>query len=130
MSDTENAEIRLRGISASPGICIGKAYLVDKEGVDVIEKFAVEEDRLEEEVNRFKTAVSRAEADMARMTRDLIDGIVSIGGAYYLPYRPHATVDQFVRSYARAGEFAAAKRVLDPGLLFRNNLWDTYLEPL
>ncbi|MDJ0824293.1 MAG: FAD-binding oxidoreductase, partial [Rhodobacter sp.] len=33
---------------------------------------------------------ARAEADMARMTRDLIDGITGIGGSYYLPYRPHA----------------------------------------
>jgi len=64
MSDTETTEIRLRGISASPGICIGKAYLVDKEGVDVIEKFTIEPERLEEEVNRFKTAVSRAEAEL------------------------------------------------------------------
>ena len=35
---------------------------------------------------------ARAEADMARMTRELIDGITGIGGTYYLPYRPHATV--------------------------------------
>ncbi len=64
MSDSDTQEIRLKGISASPGICIGKAYLVDREGVDVIEKYAVAEDRLEEEVNRFKTAVSQAEAAM------------------------------------------------------------------
>lgn len=73
---------------------------------------------------------ARAEADMARMTRELIDGIVAIGGTYYLPYRPHATVDQLVRAYPRAPAFAAAKRQLDPGLLFRNNLWDSYLESL
>ena len=38
----EQQEIRLSGISASPGICIGKAYLVDQEGVDVIEKYYIE----------------------------------------------------------------------------------------
>jgi len=69
----------------------------------------------------------RAEADMARMTHDLIDRIVAIGGAYYLPYRPHASLDQLTAAYAQAGEFAAAKRALDPGLLLRNNLWDNYL---
>lgn len=69
----------------------------------------------------------RAEADMARMTRDLIDRMVEIGASYYLPYRPHATVDQLVATYTRAPEFAAAKRQLDPGLIFRNNLWDSYL---
>ncbi len=72
----------------------------------------------------------RAEADMARMTRALIDGIIGIGGAYYLPYRPHATPAQLARAYPRAGEFAAAKRALDPTLTFRNNLWDSYLVAL
>lgn len=75
-----------------------------------------------------KTA--RAEADMQRMTRALIDGITAIGGTYYLPYRPHASPEQFTTAYPRAAEFAAAKRQLDPDQLFRNNLWDSYLETL
>ena len=41
MSDKNTGEIRLHGISASPGISIGKAYLVDKEGVDVVEKYLI-----------------------------------------------------------------------------------------
>jgi FAD/FMN-containing dehydrogenase len=69
---------------------------------------------------------ARAEADMARMTRDMIDGIVALGGHYYLPYRPHATVEQFRRAYPRAGDFAAFKRQIDPALSFRNGLWDNY----
>jgi len=36
MPEAENKELTLHGISASPGICIGQAYLVDKEGVDII----------------------------------------------------------------------------------------------
>ena len=72
----------------------------------------------------------RAEADMRRMTQALIDGVISIGGAYYLPYRPHARQDQFERAYPRASEFVAAKRALDPDLILRNNLWDSYLEAL
>lgn len=69
----------------------------------------------------------RAEADMARMTHDLIDRIVAMGGAYYLPYRPHASLDQLTAAYAQVGEFVTAKRALDPGLLLRNNLWEKYL---
>ncbi|MCO6384498.1 FAD-binding oxidoreductase [Oceanicola sp. 502str15] len=72
----------------------------------------------------------RGEADMARMTRALIEGINRIGGAYYLPYRPHATLDQLQTAYPRAAEFAARKREIDPGLLLRNNLWDSYLGQL
>tara|TARA_R110002049_G_scaffold307712_2_gene509061 strand:+ start:35693 stop:37180 length:1488 start_codon:yes stop_codon:yes gene_type:complete len=73
---------------------------------------------------------ARAEVDMARMTRALVDGIVGIGGAYYLPYRPHPTPAQLLRAYPRAAEFAAAKRAMDPDMIFRNNLWDSYLEYL
>ena len=72
----------------------------------------------------------RAEADMKRMTQDLIDRIAESGGAYYLPYRPHARVDQFARIYSGAEKFALIKRNLDPQLILRNNLWDSYLEYL
>ena len=67
---------------------------------------------------------------MARMTRALIDGIIAIGGTYYLPYRPHATVGQLRRGYPRAVEFAVEKRAQDPAGRLRNNLWDSYLRHL
>ncbi len=70
---------------------------------------------------------TRAEADMARMTQELIARITAIGGAYYLPYRPHALTAQLPAAYPRAGEFAAAKRAIDPALLLRNTLWESYL---
>lgn len=73
---------------------------------------------------------ARGEADMARMTRELIERITAIGGSYYLPYRPHARVDQLAAAYARAADFARAKRALDPDLVLRNNLWDNYLGKL
>ncbi|MCZ4253965.1 FAD-binding oxidoreductase [Sulfitobacter sp. G21635-S1] len=72
----------------------------------------------------------RGEADMARMTRDLIDRIAAIDGAYYLPYRPHATVAQLSQTYENAVRFSRAKRDLDPDLVLRNNLWDSYLGQL
>jgi FAD/FMN-containing dehydrogenase len=70
---------------------------------------------------------TRAEADMARMTAALIEAVIGMGGSYYLPYRLHAGLDQFARCYPRAPEFAALKRQVDPGLRFRNALWDRYL---
>ncbi|MDM8524728.1 phosphoenolpyruvate--protein phosphotransferase [Desulfococcaceae bacterium HSG8] len=62
MSDT--GEILLKGIGGSPGICIGKAYLVDKEGVDVVKKYAVSKADLKEEKNRFKSAVNKAKEEL------------------------------------------------------------------
>ena len=70
---------------------------------------------------------ARAEADMVRMTGAMIEAVIGIGGSYYLPYRLHASVDQFARSYGRAAEFVALKRRVDPGLRLRNALWDTYM---
>src|SRR5687768_10429373 len=64
----------------------------------------------------------RGEADMARMTHALIDRVLAIGGTYYLPYRPHASLDQLSRCYPAAAAFAARKREIDRGLLFRNHL--------
>ncbi len=64
MSDKETREITLKGIGASPGICIGKAYLVDKAGVDVVKKYAIHESDLEKEKNRFRIAVKKAKDDL------------------------------------------------------------------
>lgn len=72
----------------------------------------------------------RGEEDMARMTRALIDRITEIGGSYYLPYRPHPTLAQLRAAYPRVEEFAAAKRRLDPGLLFQNGLWSQYISKI
>ncbi|BBO90922.1 phosphoenolpyruvate--protein phosphotransferase [Desulfosarcina ovata] len=69
MEDQESQEIILNGIGGSPGICIGKAYLVDKEGVDVVKKYIVRESFLSAEVGRFKTAVKKARESL----RQIID---------------------------------------------------------
>lgn len=70
---------------------------------------------------------AEGEADMMLLTEALIDRISALGGSYYLPYRLHARVDQFHRVYTGAARFAERKRHYDPGLLFRNSLWDNYL---
>jgi hypothetical protein len=72
----------------------------------------------------------RGEADMARMTHALIERVLAIGGTYYLPYRPHASLDQLTRGYPRAAAFVAKKREVDRGVLFRNRLWDGYFARL
>jgi phosphotransferase system enzyme I (PtsI) len=64
-------EITLHGISGAPGICIGKAYLVDREGVDVIKKYYIPPAKLQNEKNRFKTAVQSAMEEL----QGIIDGI-------------------------------------------------------
>jgi len=67
-----------------------------------------------------------AEADMRRMTQALIERVLAIGGVYYLPYRLHAKRDQVERAYPGLAGFIETKRRYDPGLLFRNALWDSW----
>jgi phosphotransferase system enzyme I (PtsI) len=64
MADKHKDEIRCKGITASPGICIGKAYLVDREGVDVVEKYHIKKSRLKKEIKRFKAAVKKSKDEL------------------------------------------------------------------
>ena len=66
------------------------------------------------------------EIDMLTMTERLIDGVLACGGSFYLPYRLHARRDQVAATYPASARFVAAKREIDPKLLFRNAMWDAY----
>lgn len=70
-----------------------------------------------------------AKARVAVWTRELIDAVLSAGGTYYLPYRLHATDEQFHRAYPRAREMFALKNELDPRYRLRGALWDRYYAP-
>jgi len=75
----------------------------------------------------FSQRITRADdEDMAAMTARLIDAALAAGGSFYLPYRLHARREQVARAYPRWEEFVARKRQHDPGLLFRNTMWDRY----
>lgn len=62
-------------------------------------------------------------------TRELIDAVISLNGAYYLPYQAHATAEQFHKSYPDAKKLLDLKSKLDPDYKFRNVIWDTYYSP-
>lgn len=66
----DTQEIRLEGISASPGICIGKAYLVDTHGVEVLNTYYILDSDLKKEKNRFKAAVKKAKNDLRDIIKD------------------------------------------------------------
>lgn len=66
------------------------------------------------------------DARMQAMTQDLIDAALEAGGRYYLPYRLHATPEQFNRAYPRALEFFELKRKYDSDELFQNRFYAKY----
>ena len=65
--ETEPQEIVIKGINASPGICIGKAYLVDSEGVEVVPKYSIQDKELSNEIKRFKAAVKNARDELRKI---------------------------------------------------------------
>ncbi|MEZ5327236.1 MAG: hypothetical protein R3F19_19470 [Verrucomicrobiales bacterium] len=50
------------------------------------------------------------------------------GGAYYLPYRLHATVSQFRRAYPMRDQFLAARHRYDPEGVFAHRFAGRYLD--
>lgn len=60
----ESKEIKLSGISASPGICIGKAYLVGREGVDIVKRYSIPDKKIDKEIKRFKLAVKKTNDEL------------------------------------------------------------------
>lgn len=75
LDNKESKEIVLTGISASPGICIGKAYLVDREGVDVVKRYHILESGLQNEKNRFKKAVKQAKEELNNIVANTSEGL-------------------------------------------------------
>jgi FAD/FMN-containing dehydrogenase len=67
-----------------------------------------------------------AEKDMEALTHELIDAALAHDGRYYLPYRLHATIEQFHRAYPKAKEFFDLKRKYDPRELFQNQFYLKY----
>ena len=66
------------------------------------------------------------EVQMAKLTQDLIAAALKHGGRYYLPYRLHATPEEFAEAYPQAKAFFALKRKYDPDELFQNEFYLKY----
>jgi FAD/FMN-containing dehydrogenase len=74
--------------------------------------------------NQPRTAVG--DAKMEAMTQELIDAAMRLGGRYYLPYRLHATNEQFRAAYPQASRFFELKRRYDPRETFQNSFYSKY----
>lgn len=71
----------------------------------------------------------QADEAMAALTRELIDAALACGGRYYLPYRLHATKEQFAAAYPQAEKFFQLKRQYDPDELLQNGFYTAFGKP-
>jgi FAD/FMN-containing dehydrogenase len=70
----------------------------------------------------------KSDARMRAITERLIDAALACDGSYYLPYRPHATLEQFRHAYPRYEEFYKIKRKYDATELFENLFYRDYVK--
>lgn len=67
-----------------------------------------------------------SDLNMQGFTRGMVDAVIKVGGTYYLPYRLHATREQFSAAYPQEDAFFAEKRRVDPKGIFTNTFHQTY----
>jgi FAD/FMN-containing dehydrogenase len=66
------------------------------------------------------------EAKMKALTQALVEAALAVEGRYYLPYRLHATPEQFRRAYPQATDFFQLKRKYDSNEIFQNGFYTQY----
>jgi FAD/FMN-containing dehydrogenase len=64
--------------------------------------------------------------EVRKWTVEMTDAILSENGRWYLPYQPHATVEQFKKGYLHADKYFEVKNRLDSTHRFTNKLLDKY----
>jgi len=133
MANTGTGERIISGISGSPGICIGKAYIVDREGVNVIEKYYIRKENLQEEVRRFKAAVKNSKDELAAIIESTPDELrqhVDILETHMALYKDKMlygrTIETIEREMVNA-EWALKKVVSEVKVMFQN-IPDPYLK--
>ena len=132
MEKGQPPEIVLTGVAGSSGICIGKAYLVDKEGVDLVEKYAIERKHVSSEVRRFQNAVKAARDELL----SIIDSAPEDLRRYTSILETHITMLQDKALYDRTietiqkenvnAEWAFKKSVIEVKAMFQD-ITDAYL---
>jgi FAD/FMN-containing dehydrogenase len=66
------------------------------------------------------------EEKMSKLTREIVASTLRHDGRYYLPYRLHATPEQFNAAYPQAGKFFELKHRYDPDELFQSEFYLKY----
>ncbi len=68
----------------------------------------------------------KAKEEVRQWTVEMTDAIISENGTWYLPYQPHATIEQFNAGYPNANAYFDSKNKLDSSHRFTNKLLDKY----
>ncbi|MGA3086342.1 MAG: phosphoenolpyruvate--protein phosphotransferase [Thermodesulfobacteriota bacterium] len=70
----------LKGIGASEGVAIGRAYLVDRSRVKVVNQYLLDPSQVELEMERFKEAVTKADIQLHQIIEEIPEEIKDHAG--------------------------------------------------
>lgn len=130
---TKSREIRLLGIAGSPGISIGRAYLLDGGDVTVIDRYYIEPGDIDSEVLRFKKAVHDARQELSQIIASLPDNMkehLYILEAHLLLHKDKMLYEktiEIIGSQQVNAEWALRKSVDNAKALF-SEITDPYLK--
>jgi len=133
MLNANQREIQLHGINASSGICIGKAYLVGREGVDVVDKYFISQEHLKKEIKRFKKAVKKSKDELLSVIEQTPKkirphaSILEIQMALFKDKRLYGKTIKTIEKELVNAEWAFKKVVSNVKAMF-NNMTDSYLQ--
>ncbi len=133
MQADQTEEITLHGIRGSQGICIGKAYLVDREGVDVVERYYIDKEDVKDELNRFKAGVNKAKNELAGIIQDIPEDLrqhAYILETHLLLHKDkmlYGKTIELIKNEQINGEWALKKASAEAKSIFKN-ISDPYLQ--
>lgn len=126
MLKSNESETILKGIGASPGICIGKAYIVDHEGVDVVEKYYISKKKLPYEISRFKAAIKTTRDELRELIKNTHEDLFEhayILETHMMLLRDKRIYDKIIETCKKEhvnAEWALKKVISNIKIIFRN----------
>ncbi len=70
------------------------------------------------------------DAHISKVSRQLTEKVMQMGGSYYLPYRPYQTLEQFYEAYPGYKKIQELKKQYDSKNVFINEFYKKYLKSL
>jgi len=126
-------EQRIQGIAGAPGICIGKAYLVDSGNVDIVKKYSLPKSEIKPEIARFKTAVNNAKNELKEVIRNTPQALgehVQILETHLLLFKDKMLYEKTIKTIEQKAFNAewALKTIVDETKRIFKNIEDEYLK--
>jgi hypothetical protein len=68
----------------------------------------------------------KSKEEVKQWTIEMTDAILNVNGSWYLPYQPHATMEQFKKGFPTSDKYFEVKNRVDSMHRFTNKLLDKY----